>query len=48
MKRAMTVFALLIGGIATELAYPAQCLLIGPSRVQMMKRQRQRSIDGNH
>jgi hypothetical protein len=47
MKRVLAVLAILIGGIATELAHPVQCLLVAPSRVQL-KRQRQRSIDGNH
>jgi hypothetical protein len=47
MKRVLAVLAFLVGGIATELAHPVQCLLVSPSRVQL-KRQRQRSIDGNH
>ena len=47
VKRMLAVLAVLIGGIATELAHPVQCLLVSPGRVQL-KRQRQRSIDGNH
>ena len=47
MKRMLAVLAFLAGGIATEMAHPVQCLLVSPSRVQL-KRQRQRSIDGNH
>ncbi|SAK71294.1 hypothetical protein AWB75_03712 [Caballeronia catudaia] len=47
MKRMLAVLAFLAGGIATELAHPVQCLLVSASRVQL-KRQRQRSIDGNH
>lgn len=47
MKRMLAVLAFLAGGIATEMAHPVQCLLVNPSRVQL-KRQRQRSIDGNH
>ncbi|WP_167351015.1 hypothetical protein [Caballeronia cordobensis] len=46
MKRILAVLAFLAGGIATELAHPVQCLLVSPGRVQL-KRQRQRSIDGN-
>lgn len=47
MKRMLAMLAFLVGGIATEMAHPVQCLLISPSRMQL-KRQRPRSIDGNH
>jgi hypothetical protein len=38
MKRILIIAALLSGGLAAELAHPAQCLLIAPKPLQVKRR----------
>ncbi|MGF6773786.1 hypothetical protein P3T18_006300 [Paraburkholderia sp. GAS199] len=40
MKRFFAILAFMAGGLATELAHPLQCSLIGTGRVQMTRRKR--------
>lgn len=43
MKRLIAVLAFAVGGLASELAHPVQCLLIAPSGVSERRRKVERS-----
>jgi hypothetical protein len=40
MKRLLAIVAFLAGGLANELAHPAQCLLIDAKPVQIKRKKR--------
>ncbi|RAS35585.1 hypothetical protein [Paraburkholderia bryophila] len=40
MKRMLTIVALLAGGLAAELMYPVQCLLIAPKATSIKRKTR--------